>query len=164
MSANTTAVAGQATTTDASDQGQLWLGQFIYLDGEAFVHICRSKADAYRALAEQADLTAEDGQTVAELIEDHFGESDLTSYNVLPVDSTDLDADGDDLWLAQLLRWDGGVFVHLCRSEESAYQAVADQEDLTVGEGQTAKTVVDHELEDSGEVNYVVARVDSTNL
>lgn len=160
MSARTT-TAGNTTPTPAAG---MWLGQFVYLDGETFVHICHSKEQAYQALANQAGLEIGEGQTAAEIVEDLFGESDLTSYNVLPLDSANLEGDGDKLWLAQLIRWDGTNFVHVCRSEEQAYQAISDQEDLTVGEGQTAKEVVDHELEDSGEVNYIVAQVNSTNL
>lgn len=164
MSNDTT--ASKATSTPAPTAGgdQMWLGQFIYLDGETFVHICRSKEDAFQALADQEELTPGEGQTVEELIDDRFAESDLISFNVLPVDSSNLESVGEQMWLAQLIRWDGANFVHVCRSKEDAYQVLADQEDLAVGEGQTAEQVVADELEDSGEVIYVVAPADSTNL
>lgn len=156
---------GETTTTDkTTSTPAVWLGQFIYLDNETFVHLGRSKEDAFQALADNAQLPVEEGQSVADLVDDRFGGSDLVSYNVLPVDSTDLDGHEGPAWLAQLIRWDGGTFVHVCRSEDDAYRAIVDQEDLVVGEGQTAKQVVKDELADSGEVIYVVAPADSTDL
>ncbi|PZT90868.1 MAG: hypothetical protein DI630_30215 [Gordonia sp. (in: high G+C Gram-positive bacteria)] len=165
MSANTT-TAGKTTSTPApaADRDDLYLAQFIHLDGGTFVHVCRSKDEAYQALADQEGLAVGEGQTAAEIVEDLFGDSDLTSYNVLPVDSTNLESGGGEMWLGQFIHLDGSTFVHVCRSKEQAYQALADQEGLDIGEGEAAEQAVCYEYEDSGDTTYVVAPVDSTNL
>ena len=54
---------------------QLWLAQFIHLDGSTFVHICRSKAEAYQALVDQEGLEIGEGETAEAVIDDRFGDS-----------------------------------------------------------------------------------------
>lgn len=69
---------------------QLWLAQLTQEDGSNFVHVCRSREDAYTTLAAQAGLQVADGVTAEQAVDDHFGDSEQTSYLIAPVDSTDL--------------------------------------------------------------------------
>lgn len=142
----------------------LWLGQFIYLDDDTYVHISRSKEQAYRALADQGELTTTNGEAVEQAVRDQYGDSDMVDVNVLPVDSTELGGDRDGLWLAQLIGWDGDTFVHIAGTKERAFRALADREGLTVGQGQSAETVVNDALGDSGETRVIVAPVDGSLL
>lgn len=69
------------------------------------------------------------------------------------------------LWLAQFVYEDGSTFVHLCSSEEEAYQALADEDGLTVREGQTAEQcIAEHFADGDSDDTYTVAKVDSINL
>lgn len=68
----------------------LWLGQFIYLDGSSWVHIAQSRAAAFEALAAKEELEIPAGQTAQQVVEEILGESETTSYNVMPVDSISL--------------------------------------------------------------------------
>lgn len=69
------------------------------------------------------------------------------------------------LWLAQFVYNDGSTFVHLCSSEEEAYQALADEDGLTVREGQTAEQcIAEHFADVNNDATYTVAKVDSINL
>lgn len=68
----------------------LWLGQFIYLDGSSWVHIAKSCAGAFEALAAKDELEIPAGRTAQQVVEEMLGESETTSYNVMPVDSISL--------------------------------------------------------------------------
>lgn len=70
----------------------------------------------------------------------------------------------DRLWLGQFIYEDGSTFVHICRSEDAAFQALAGAAGLEIGEGQTAEQTVGDHFDESYEVTYLVTAADSINL
>lgn len=68
---------------------ELWLGQFIFQDGDVYVHICRSRDEAYKALARHQNVEIPDGQTAEEVINDLYGDCEPVIY-VAPVNTFQL--------------------------------------------------------------------------
>lgn len=77
------------TTTSLEGQN-LWLAQYIYLDGDTWVHIAQSREAAFAALATWENLTIHEGRTAEDVVDESFGDSEMVSYNVCEVNSIDL--------------------------------------------------------------------------